>query len=137
MHDAFPPGSRSKTSSMPHELITAPGGQLALVETSADQEKAAELSQALVAAFASSPAHGLLHLATRELQARLTPGLEYARSYASAYLAQLCHLQGFEATRELPATAPPSEAELTTWVLQAPPLTGLEYLSPEALTHWW
>src|SRR4051812_42708338 len=122
---------------MPHELIITPSGRLALVEPSTAAEAAAELSQPLVAAFASSPARGLLHLATRELQARLTPALEYVRSFASTYLTRLCQSQGHEATNELPSTPPPSSSELATWVLQAPPMTGLEYLREEALAGWW
>lgn len=122
---------------MPHELIIAPSGHLALVEHSAEQEGAAELAASLVTAFASSPAHGLLHLATRELQTRLSPALEYFRSFACSYLTRLCQTQGLEVAKELPPTAAPSAAELATWVLQAPPLTGLEYLSQEALAGWW
>jgi hypothetical protein len=122
---------------MPHELIITPSGRLVLVEASTAHEAAAELSQALVTAFATSPARGLLHLATKELQARLTPALEYVRSFACAYLTRLCHTQGHEATNDLPPTPPPSPAELTTWVLQAPPMTGLEYLHEEALAGWW
>jgi non-specific serine/threonine protein kinase len=122
---------------MPHELIIAPSGRLALVEPSTAHPAAGEPSPALVTAFASSPARGLLHLATRELQTRLPPPLEYARSFACTYLTRLCQTQGYEATNELPPTPPPSAAELATWVLQAPPLTGLEYLREEVLAGWW
>jgi non-specific serine/threonine protein kinase len=122
---------------MPHELIIAPSGHLALVERSAAQEAADELSAALVTAFASSPARGLLHLATKELQTRLPRALEYVRSIACTYLTRLCQTQGHEVTNELPPTPAPSAAELATWVLQAPPLTGLEYLGEEALAGWW
>jgi superfamily II DNA or RNA helicase len=118
---------------MPHELIIAPSGRLALVQPSA----ADELSQPLVTAFAESPARGLLHLATNDLQARLAPALEYVRSFACTYLTRLCQTQGHEATNDLPPTPPPSPAELATWVLQAPPMTGLEYLSADALAGWW
>jgi hypothetical protein len=108
---------------MPHELVIAPSGRLALVQPSA----ADELSQPLVTAFAESPARGLLHLATNDLQARLAPALEYVRSFACTYLTRLCQSQGHEATNDLPPTLPPSPAELAMWVLQAPPMTGLEY----------
>jgi non-specific serine/threonine protein kinase len=122
---------------MPHELIIAPSGRLALVAPSGAPGAVAELSQPLVTAFASSPARGLLHLATKDLQARLTPALEYVRSFACAYLTRLCQTQGHEATHDLPPTPPPSSAELATWVLQAPPMTGLEYLREEVLAGWW
>jgi non-specific serine/threonine protein kinase len=121
---------------MPHELIVTPSGRLSLVELSSAAE-AAPLSGALVDAFAESPARGLLHLATSELQARLPTPLEYARSFASAYLARLCQTQGHEAAKDLPPAPPPAAEELATWVLQAPPMTGLEYLREEALAGWW
>ena len=58
---------------MSHELIITPSGHLALLEQASAPEAAADLSKPLVAAFADSPARGLLHLATNELQARLPP----------------------------------------------------------------
>jgi non-specific serine/threonine protein kinase len=122
---------------MPCELIIAPSGHLYLAEPSAAPEAGADLSPSLVSAFASGPARGLLHLATKALQAHLAPALEYVRSIACAYLTQLCQTQGHEATNDLPPTPPPSPAELAAWVLQAPPLTGLEYLSADALAGWW
>src|SRR5260370_42073486 len=136
-HVASPTGSRQTPQSMPPDLTPAPGGRLALVGPPAAHEAAAELSQSLVTAFASSPARGLLHLATKELQTRLTPALEYVRSFACTYLTRLRQAQGYEATNDPPPTPPPSAAELATWVLQAPPLTGLEYLREEALAGWW
>src|SRR5205085_2759439 len=102
------------TGPMPHELLIAPSGHLALVEPSADGE-GAELPGGVVAAFAESPARRLLHLATGGLEARLPAPLEYARSFACAYLARLCQTQGHEATRELPPTPPPSAEELGGW----------------------
>jgi non-specific serine/threonine protein kinase len=121
---------------MPFELILAPSGRLALVEPSSASEAASELPAPLVAAFAASPARGLLHLATNELQARLPPPLDYVRSFARAYLTRLCQTQTHDA-KELPPTPPPASAELATWILQAPPMTGLEYLREETLAGWW
>jgi non-specific serine/threonine protein kinase len=121
---------------MPHELIITPSGHLALQEqTSADEVSA--LSPKLVAAIADNPARGLLHLATSELQAILPPALAYARSFARNYLTRLCQTQAHEATKDLPPAPPPSSGELATWVLQAPPMTGLEYLREDALVGWW
>jgi hypothetical protein len=122
---------------MPHELLLAPSGHLALVESSAANEAAAEMPRPLVNAFAESPARGLLHLATNDLQARLPPALDFVRSFARTYLTRLCQTPPHEATTDLPPTPPPSPAELATWVLQAPPMTGLEYLRDETLAGWW
>jgi non-specific serine/threonine protein kinase len=122
---------------MPYELIITPSGHLALVEPSSASEVATELAKPIVDAFAASPSRGLLHLATNELQSRLPPALDYARSFARTYLTRLCQTQGHEATKDLPPTPPPPPAELATWILQAPPMTGLEYLRDEALADWW
>jgi non-specific serine/threonine protein kinase len=121
---------------MPHELIIAPSGRLALTEAPPGTESAAELPGPVVGAFAESPTRGLLHLATSELQTRLPPPLDFARLFARAYLTRLCQTQAHEA-KDLPPTPPPAPAELATWVLQAPPMTGLEYLRDEALAGWW
>ncbi|HZU35711.1 MAG TPA: DEAD/DEAH box helicase, partial [Gemmataceae bacterium] len=91
----------------------------------------------LVAAFADSVARGLLHLATKELQAPLPPALDYARSFARTYLTRLCQTQASETAKDLPPLVPPADAELASWILQAPPMTGLEYLNEDALRGWW
>jgi superfamily II DNA or RNA helicase len=122
---------------MAHELTITPSGHLALVEYPAESEGSAALPRPLVAAFAASAAHGLLRLATHELQTALPPPFDYVRSFARTYLTRLCQTQAADATKELPPTPPLSAAELATWILQAPPLTGLEYLSQEALSAWW
>jgi hypothetical protein len=121
---------------MPHELTITPSGHLALLERTVADDSVA-LSNRVVAAFAESAAHGLLHLATHELQTRLPPALEYVRSFARAYLTRLCQTPTNEATTELPATPPPAAAELSAWILQAPPIAGLEYLRDESLAAWW
>src|SRR5436309_10837535 len=115
-----------------HNLIITPSGHLALLEASPATETGTALSKPLVAAFAESAARGLLHLATKDLQARLPPALDYVRSFARTYLTRLCQAQPHEATDDFPPTPPPSSAELATWILQAPPMTGLEYLGEEA-----
>jgi non-specific serine/threonine protein kinase len=119
---------------MPHELLIAPSGRPALAESAG--EGAAELPKALVAAFAEGPARGLLRLATGELQTRLPAPLEHVRSFACDYLARLCQTQGHEASKELPPTPPP-EGGWHGWLMQAPPMTGLEYLREETLAGWW
>jgi non-specific serine/threonine protein kinase len=119
---------------MPHELVIAPSGRLALVERSSPGD--ADLPEPVARAFAESPPRGLLHLAANELQSRLPPALDHLRAFARTYLTRLCQTQTHEA-KELPPTPPPAEAELAAWVLQAPPMPGLEYLRPEALAGWW
>jgi non-specific serine/threonine protein kinase len=121
---------------MSHELIITPSGHLALLEQASASEPAA-VSKPVVLAFARSAARGLLHLATSELQARLPMALDYARSFARTYLTRLCQSEAHEAVSGFPPVPPPTAVELATWVLQAPPMIGLEYLHEEALIDWW
>jgi superfamily II DNA or RNA helicase len=122
---------------MAHELIITPSGHLALVEQASGNDAGAALPKPLVAAFADTAARGLLHLATGALEANLPPALDYARAFARSYLTRLCRSQSDEANKDFPPAPPPTSGELATWILQAPPITGLEYLSAEALTAWW
>ena len=126
---------------MPHELAITPSGHLALL---AVHEPAAELSKSIVSAFAESTSRGLLHLATNELQTSLPATFDYVRSFARTYLTRLCQTPAgawsgdqTAPANELPPTAPPSSGELATWILQTPPMTGVEYLREEALIGWW
>jgi hypothetical protein len=121
---------------MAHELTITPSGHLALLELKAADDSV-ELPNRLVAAFAESASHGLLHLATHALQTRLPPGLEYVRSFARTYLTRLCQTPTLEASKEVPPTAVPAPAELSAWIVQAPPIAGLEYLREESLAAWW
>jgi non-specific serine/threonine protein kinase len=122
---------------MPHELTITPSGHLVVLERPAATDTAIDLPGTVISAFADSPARGLLHLATEELHSKLPPPLDYFRSFARAYLTRLCQTHANDTNQDFPPTPPPSAAELATWVLQAPPMTGLEYLREETLTGWW
>jgi non-specific serine/threonine protein kinase len=122
---------------MMHELTITPSGHLLLIEPAQASEGLPGLSKEIVAAFAVDAPHGLLHLATSELQASLPPSLEYARSFARRLLTRLCQTHTDESPGDLAPTEPPTSAELGTWILQAPPMIGLEYLTEDALRSWW
>ncbi len=124
---------------MPLDLSISPHGHLLLRETPAadNSPPATPIEKQLATAFADSPSRGLLCLATAALDARLAPGLDYARQLARLYLTRLCQTAPPEGDGELPAVPPPAPAELDGLVLQAPPLAGLEYLNAGVLTAWW
>ena len=82
-------------------------------------------------------AHGLLHLATTELQSSLVAPFAYARDFARLYLTRLCQTPVDPQSGVIPPIAPPSPTDLAFQVLQAPPMQGGEYLSPEVLLSWW
>jgi len=124
---------------MPIVLSISPHGRLFVEES--DSETAAPVdagsARRIVAAFAESTSHGLLHLATVELQAQLPPGLAFARDFAREYLTRVCHTPGPEDPGAAPPLPPPSEQELAAVSLQAPPMRGLEYLNADVLARWW
>jgi uncharacterized Zn finger protein len=84
------------------ELTITPSGHLTLLEQFSGQETAADPSKPVIAAFGISASHGLLHLATHELQARLAAPLDFVRSFARTYLTRLCQTQPDEATKVVP-----------------------------------
>jgi non-specific serine/threonine protein kinase len=88
-------------------------------------------------AFNDGEGAGLLHLATGEINTALGPTLAFARGFAQRYFTQLCHLGEPEVRQETQLIAPPGEEELSTIVLEAPPMRGLEYLDAAALKAAW
>ncbi len=118
-----------------HELTISPQGHLLVRETPLGTPNQ-EPSQALLDAYAESAARGMLTSATDEPAAVLPPAFEFARSFARLYLTTLCKAATGEPGKPLPELPAP-EADLEQKILQAPPMTGLEYLTPEALSSWW
>src|SRR4051812_35648207 len=118
-----------------HELTITPEGHLLVRETSLDTSDR-KPSKRLVEAYGQGPAHGMLFSATVEMDAALPPPFEFARSIARLYLTDLCHAAIAEPGGSVPELPPPS-ANLERAVLQAPPMTGLEYLSEPVLSNWW
>jgi non-specific serine/threonine protein kinase len=88
-------------------------------------------------AFNDGEGAGLLHLATGEIKTALGPTLAFARGFAQRYFTQLCHLGEPDVLQETELVAPPGEEELSTIVLEAPPMRGLEYLDAAALKAAW
>jgi non-specific serine/threonine protein kinase len=117
----------------------SPHGRLHIDESA--PEAAPPLAQAAAGrirgAFAASPAAGLLHLGTVELQTALPATLAFVRDFARNYLTHLCRMPELDGRQELPAIPAPPAEELGFVVLQAPPMTGLEYLNASVLAAWW
>lgn len=87
----------------------------------------------LSAAFARGAGHGLLHLGAAEVATALPPLWAYWRDFAVRYVTALT------ATPEGGAieVAAPDAPTLETLCLDAPPMTGAEYLAPEILLALW
>jgi non-specific serine/threonine protein kinase len=118
-----------------HELTITPHGHLHVRENPLETE-ARKLSKRLFDAYADSPARGMLYSATEEADSILPSSFEFARSIARLYFTNLCQAAIVDAAGAIP-TLPPPSADLERAVLQAPPMTGLEYLNEEVLTNWW
>lgn len=97
----------------------------------------AEAARRTSAALADSPAHGLLHLATRELNSLLPPAATWWRELGRRYLTQLCHVPDLAAAREVPPAPAPTEADLAALAETAPLMRGGEYLSAAVLGQLW
>jgi len=118
------------------ELTITPEGHLLPRETALEGSDR-KPSKQLLKAYRESPARGMLHSATVESDAALPPSFDYARSIARLYLTNLCRAVVAEPAGAAPPDLPPPAAELERAALQAPPLTGGEYLSEQVLSNWW
>jgi superfamily II DNA or RNA helicase len=118
-----------------HELTISPQGHL-LVRESLLGTLNQEPSKGLLEAYQESAARGMLYSASQEMEAASPPSFEFARSFARLYLTTLCKAATGEPGQPIPELPPPT-TDLEQKILQAPPMIGLEYLSPEALSGWW
>ena len=121
-------------------LSLSPHGRL-YVESVPDQDAAPireVVSKRLGEAFAQDTAHGLLHLATVELESNLPPAFSFARDWGRAYLTQLCHRPEIGSNAQPWSIPPPPPVEeRTAMALTAPPMRGAEYLNADVLEAWW
>lgn len=87
--------------------------------------------RAIAAAFAESDAAGVLHLATAALNDELDAPLAWAREWGRQFFARLCQ------TRDPVAVETPPEAVRLSYLAEAPPIRGAEYLSDALLLRLW
>ena len=117
------------------ELTITPQGHL-LVREMPLESPDKRLSNGLLEAYRDSSARGMLYSASEETEPVLPPSFEYARSIARLYLTNLCKAAIDESVGALGKIPAPS-ADLDRAILQAPPMTGLEYLTPDVLANLW
>jgi len=118
-----------------HELAITPSGHFLVRETPLKSSTDGP-SKAMLAAYDESAACGMLYSASEELHAVLPPSFEFARSIGRLYLTRLCHAATGEPGETIPELSPPL-AEFDQAMLQAPPMTGLEYLTQDVLSNAW
>src|SRR5881227_2729283 len=119
------------------ELAVTPSGKLHLEEGSADAaELDGQAAELLQRAFRVSAAEGLLLLASNALDQPLPDVFVFWRGFARDFFERLCH-RGEMPLAEWTRLPEPSDDELAQRVATAPPMRGLEYLSPEAVRRLW
>jgi len=121
---------------MSAQIVITPGGHLQIEDADTTPVISDATKSALQTAFTTSNAHGLLLLASQELIAELPATLVYWRGMARQFFQALCQLGegGFDDWKNL---SPPSDQQLDSFVVDAPPTRGLEYLNVELLKRIW
>jgi len=90
----------------------------------------------LTARFAEHEAAGLVTLAAGGVPSSSARSVVFWRDLAAEFLRALCHVpEGVAPDNE--SVEPPTPARLAEWVLNAPPMPGAEYLSPDMLLGIW
>ena len=119
-------------------LLTPRGHLLFAPETGAPPLGPA-LQERLRAASARGAGHALLQLGASEVGSALPPALGYWRDFGARYVTVLCAAPAApemaEASAVPIAAPPPSELELLA--SDAPPMTGVEYLTAGVLCALW
>ena len=110
-----------------------PQGHLCVLQDKEAASLAPELQQRLRDAFEQGPGHGLLQLGAAEVGVVLPPAWAWWRDFAARYVSLLCATpEGGEIV-----VATPEGEILQNMIADAPPMTGVEYLSEKSLTALW
>jgi non-specific serine/threonine protein kinase len=118
-------------------LALSPHGRLYVLESEeADNALDASFSATLPAEFAKSSADGLMCLVSMESKLSLHPSFAFWRALPREYLTRLSHIQDLENTAEI-RISPLTNAELAEIILEAPPMTGAEYLNQDIIIAIW
>ncbi len=95
------------------------------------------LAERLAAAFVRGAGHGLLHLGAAEVATALPPHWAFWRDFAARFVTALTATQSAPPEDGGIAVAAPDALALETFCLDAPPMTGAEYLTPEIFRGFW
>ena len=112
-------------------LSLTPHGRLVLAHDADAPALESGLADRIAQAFERGSGHGLLLLGADEAGTALPPVHAYWRDFGARYVTALCTRQGDGAV-----AAPPDE-ELERIALDAPPMTGAEYLTAAVLEALW
>ena len=121
---------------MQYDLTVTPTGRLHVQEMQDDGGAMPDAwMERVAAAFSSSQAAGLFSLAATRPDVPPPLTFSFWRDFSSRYMTELCRTP--ESAGELKSIEPPSESEIATILLSAPPMRGGEYLNSEVLCDLW
>ena len=123
--------TQSKSATVALSLSLTPAGRLSCLPDPEAPSLPVGIAEEVVAAFAVDAGHGLLQLGSAYVAMALPPVWAYWRDFAVRYLTALC-IAPDAGTVLLPDTL-----TLETLILDVPPMSGAEYLSPEILAALW
>ncbi len=123
--------------------ILTPYGRLLLAPEHDASVLPDALQRRLAESFSRGTGYGLLQLGAAEVGAALPAAFGFWRDFGARYITAMCAAPapadsgdiGAKA-QEAPPTAP-AEPEFEALVADAPPMTGVEYLTPQALRALW
>ena len=117
--------------------VLSPHGALSLKAAEDAVALDAAIGARIEKAFLRGAGHGLLHLGADEVGVSLPPALAFWREFAARYVALLCALPDLGTSRAKPSVDCLADAELATFVAEAPPMPGAEYLTVSVLADCW
>ena len=116
-------------------LILTPHGRLLLTSEQDAPILAEPAHTRLVEAFSHSTGQGLLHLGAGEVGSALPSTFAWWRDFSARYVTALCATT--EAGESDCVITAPSAQKLNDLLVNAPPMTGSEYLTAEILLALW
>ena len=116
-------------------LILTPHGRLLLAPEQDSPTLAEPIQARLVEAFSRSTGHGLWHLGAAEVGCALPPTFAWWRDFSARFVTALCTTT--EVGESDCVITKPAAQELDVFLVNAPPMTGSEYLTADVLLALW
>ncbi len=124
------------TDSLPLQPTLSPSGRLHLRSEADAPVLPAPVHRRVEQAFERGPGAGLLHLGAREVTTELPAAFAWLRDLGRAWMTALCALPDLEEQRAQAAVPAPADT-LARLADAAPPMPGVEYLTPAILEGLW
>ncbi len=131
---------------MDFELALSPTGRFSVRECAKHSESGATTDDKakptkiptrisrLRKSFEDSNSAGLFELAAGQVDSSLPPAFQYWKAFAGRFLDNVCQMPEGVDVSSIP---PLGDAEISSLILNVPPMTGAEYVSREMLAELW